>query len=106
MKGCAFVQLAFRGHFPAMSLDNFFADGKTNSGPFKIPLTVKSIKYFEYLFGILRLEPDPVVRHGNVMKILSALHLRNKVGRGQLRLKENKGGTVFFGELQRIADEI
>lgn len=106
MKSCAFAQLAFCGHFSAMPLDNFFADGKTDAGPFEIPLTVKPVKYFEYLFGILRLEPDTIVRHRNVVKTLRALHPRNKVGRGQMRLKKNQGGTVFFGELQRIADKI
>ena len=81
MKCCAFVGFAFGGHFSAVSLDHLFADGQTDSRPFEIPPAMKPVKYFEDLFGILRIEPDPVVGHGNVVEFLSALHARNKVGR-------------------------
>ena len=96
MKGCALPQLAFGGHSSAMPLDNLFADGKTDASSFEIPSAVESVKYFEDLFGILRIEPDPVVRHRNVVKVLGALQAGNKVARGHLRLEKNARGTVCF----------
>jgi hypothetical protein len=47
--------------WPTEPLDNAFADGQAQAGP-RIFLFVESLEKAEDALGIMRLEPDPVIR--------------------------------------------
>jgi hypothetical protein len=62
----AFAKSALHPYPAAMPLDYLPAYCQTDAGAREILFAVKPLEYHEYLLGVLRIDPDSVMRHAEM----------------------------------------
>ena len=61
----AFAGRGFRPDCAAMPLDDFFADGQTDSGALVCSSRVQPLEYLEYTLGVRHVKSDTIVANGD-----------------------------------------